>query len=135
MSFKKRGNGSWTDGANYLMGTSTDTITTLPADIYTNDTTATVGLKGNMEQSGTPTPTTPIQPQETGENTGNLFSGELSQFDNVDGTGDIYTYFYIPEDFTLTIIAKDTHTVPSGIFLGITKNGGQSTGGFTWVIA
>lgn len=64
---------SWADIPHYIMGTSTDTITTLPADIYANDTTATVGLKGNMEQSGTPTPTTPIQPSETGERTGNLF--------------------------------------------------------------
>ena len=56
--------------------TATDTITTLPAVLYPNDTTATVGLKGNMEQSGTPTPTTPIQPSETGERTGNLWSND-----------------------------------------------------------
>lgn len=56
---------TWVD-SHYIMGTSTDTITT-PADIYANDTTATVGLKGQMEQNGTPTPTTPIQPQETGD--------------------------------------------------------------------
>lgn len=30
-------------------------------------------ISGNMSQSGTPTRTTPIQPQETGERTGNLF--------------------------------------------------------------
>ena len=67
MDFKKRVNGSWTDTPNYIMGTSTDTITTLPANIYTNDTTMFVGLKGNMEQSGTPTPNSPIMPQETGD--------------------------------------------------------------------
>ena len=67
MDFKKRVNGSWTDTPNYIHNTFTDTITTLPADIYTNDTTATVGLKGNMEQLGTPTTTTPIQPQECGD--------------------------------------------------------------------
>jgi len=48
------GVGGWADSHN-IMGTSTDTITT-PADIYTNDTTATVGMKGQMEQqSGTTT--------------------------------------------------------------------------------
>lgn len=73
MNFKKRVNGSWTDTPNYIMGTFTDTITALPTDIYTNETTATVGLKGQMEQNGTPTPQNPIQPQETGERTGNLF--------------------------------------------------------------
>ena len=30
-------------------------------------------ISGNMSQTGTPTPTTPIQPQECGERTGNLF--------------------------------------------------------------
>lgn len=67
MSFKKRGSSKWTDTPNYIMGTSIDTITTLPIIIYTNDTTATVGLKGQMEQNGTPTPTTPIQPSECGD--------------------------------------------------------------------
>ena len=73
MDFKKRVNGSWTDTPNYIHNTSTDTITTLPADIYPTDTTATVGLKGQMEQLGTPTPDNPVMPQETGEKTGNLF--------------------------------------------------------------
>lgn len=151
MDFKKRVNGSWTDTPNYIYNTFTDTITTLPADIYPTGTTATVDLKGNMEQNGTPTPDSPITPSECGdlETVGvkagqykipislggnNLFSGEFSQFDNVGGTGNIYTYFYIPADFTLTLIAKDTHTIPDKTFLGITKNGGQSSGGFTWVI-
>ena len=56
--------------------TATDTITTLPADVYTDGTNATVGLVGNMQQSGTPTPQNPIQPSETGERTGNLFDAD-----------------------------------------------------------
>ena len=67
MDFKKRVNGSWTDTPNYIMGTSTDTITTLPTYIYTNDATATVELKGQMEQNGTPTPDSPIIPSECGD--------------------------------------------------------------------
>lgn len=55
----KRVSGSWVSGDYGIMGTDTDTITTLPAIIYPNDTTATVGLKGNMEQSGTGTTTVP----------------------------------------------------------------------------
>ena len=74
MDFKKRVNGSWVDTPNYIHNTFTDTITTLPTDIYTNDTTATVGLKGQMSQTGTPTPTTPIQPQECGDMSSNLWS-------------------------------------------------------------
>ena len=67
MDFKKRVNGSWTDTPNYIHNTFTDTITIFPADIYPTGTTATVGLKGQMEQNGTPTPTAPIQPQECGD--------------------------------------------------------------------
>ena len=63
----------WHDIPHYIMGTSTDTITTLPAVVYANDTTAMVGMKGNMEQSGTPTPDNPIQPSECGDRTANLF--------------------------------------------------------------
>ena len=80
MNFKKKVNGSWTDTPHYIHNTSTDTITTLPADIYANDTTATVGLKGNMEQSGTPTPDNPIMPQGTGERTGNLWDRDVPRY-------------------------------------------------------
>ncbi|OQC35621.1 MAG: hypothetical protein BWX63_02317 [Bacteroidetes bacterium ADurb.Bin041] len=55
------------DTPHYIHNTSTDTITTLPAVLYPNDTTVTVGLKGNMSQTGTPTPDNPIQPQECGD--------------------------------------------------------------------
>ena len=67
MNFKKRVNGSWTDTPNYIHNTSTDTITTLPADIYPTGTTAMVDLKGNTIQNGTPTPDNPIMTQETGD--------------------------------------------------------------------
>lgn len=67
MDFKKRINGSWVDTQNYIYNTATDTITTLPTDIYPTGTTATVGLKGNMEQSSTPTPSSPVMPKETGD--------------------------------------------------------------------
>ena len=68
----KRVSDAWVSGDERVMKTATDTITTLPAVIHPNDTTAIVGLKGNMSQSGTPTPSTPITPQECGERTGNL---------------------------------------------------------------
>ena len=77
----------WHDIPHYIHKTSTDTLTTLPADIYANDTTATVGLKGQMEQSGIPTPTTPIQPSECGERTGNLFDYTVSESGTITSTG------------------------------------------------
>lgn len=91
-------------------------------------------IYGNTVQNGNPSPEAPVDVVGCGVRTVNLFSGEFSQFNNVGGTGDIYAYFYIPEDFTLTLIAKDTHTIPSNVYLGITKDGGQATGGFTWAI-
>lgn len=64
---------AWNDIPHYIHKTDTDTITTLPADIYPNDTTATVGLIGNMQQTSTPSPSSIITPDETGERTWNLF--------------------------------------------------------------
>lgn len=64
---------SWVHSLRKLT-TSTDTLTTLPADLYADGNNATVGLKGNMSQSGTPTPSSPIQPSETGERTENLWN-------------------------------------------------------------
>ena len=72
MNFKKRANDSWTDTPHYIHNTSTDTITTLPAVLYPTGSTATVGLKGQTVQSSTPSPTSPVIPQGTGERTGNL---------------------------------------------------------------
>ena len=69
----------WHDTPHYIHNTSTDTITTLPADIYPNAATATVGLKGQAVQSGTPTPDNPIMPNGTGERTGNLLYSSKSQ--------------------------------------------------------
>jgi hypothetical protein len=78
MNFKKKVNGSWHDTPHYIHNTSTDTITTLPAVIYPNATTATVGLKGQAVQSGTPTPDSPIMPEGTGERTGNLWDEDYT---------------------------------------------------------
>ena len=49
------------------LATATDTITTLPADLYADGQNASADIIGNMQQTGTPTPQNPIQPQETGD--------------------------------------------------------------------
>lgn len=74
MNFKRyiEASDTWVD-SHYIMGTDTDTITTLPAVLYPNDTIATVGLKGQTVQSSTPSPTSPVMPQGTGDKTANLF--------------------------------------------------------------
>lgn len=82
---------TWHDIPHYIHNTSADTLTTLPAVIYANDNNATVGLKGNMEQSGTPTPQNPIQPQECGDLTGNLFDKTAVVTGNILSDGTIGT--------------------------------------------
>jgi len=93
------------------MKTATDTITTLPAVIYPNASTVTVGLKGNTVQNGTPTPDSPIMPDGTGDRTGNLFdidardtnNGYVNNMQlNQDGTMTSYTPSEITEYIELT---------------------------------
>ena len=76
MADSKKYNGSTWEHSLRKLTTATDTLTTLPADLYADGNSATVGLVGNMVQTGTPTPQNPIQPSEcgdletTGEHTG-----------------------------------------------------------------
>jgi len=84
----KRVSGAWVSGSERIMKTATDIIVP-PTTIYTDGTNATVGLKGNMVQTGTPTPSAPIMPQVCGDRTGNLFDASLlannKQLDNTTG--------------------------------------------------
>lgn len=64
---------------------STEEVTIIgipPITIISNGNNATVGLKGNTVQSGTPTPDNPIIPQGTGERTGNLFDKDNTTVHN-----------------------------------------------------
>ena len=125
MSFKKRGSSKWTDTPNYIMGTSTDTITTLPIVIYPTGTTATVGLKGNMEQNGTPTPDNPVMPQETGEKTGNLFDENYS---NIKVDTPTYRSIYVGDGtFTLSTTTAQYRNSANVFFLAGSVRSGAST--------
>ena len=54
--------------------TATDTITSLPKTIIGDgQPISSYTIKGNMTQSGTPTPSNPVYPTECGEKTANLF--------------------------------------------------------------
>lgn len=81
----------WHDTPHYVHNTSTDTITTLPTVVYPNATTATVGLKGQMVQSGMPSPQNPVMPQGTGERTAQLIDYTQSESGGIDGSGN-----YVP---------------------------------------
>ena len=70
---KKRVNGAWVSDSPRIYNTSTDTITTLPKTIIGDGQPITsYTIKGNMSQSGTPTPSAPIYPTECGDKTANL---------------------------------------------------------------
>jgi hypothetical protein len=84
----KKYNGSTWQHSLRKLDTSTDTITALPAVLYPNASSITVGIKGNTTQSTTPTPDNPIMPEGTGERTGNLW--------NEDYTGIGGTIKYVP---------------------------------------
>lgn len=96
MNAKKRVNGSWVNTTLRQYKTATDTITTFPAVLYTTGTTATVVLKGQAVQPGTPSLTSSIMPKGCGERTGNLFDGLLisglftSADFNTSGNKDVY---------------------------------------------
>lgn len=64
---KKYSSGSFVAAAYGVYGSEADTITSFPATIYADSENASATIYGNMQQSGTPTPTTPIYPTECGE--------------------------------------------------------------------
>lgn len=63
----KKYNGiAWVDTTLRQYKTATDTITTLPVDIYADGNNATVGISGNTVQNGTPIPARPVDVQGVG---------------------------------------------------------------------
>lgn len=104
MNAKKRVNGSWVDAPYYIHKTAADTFTTLPVDVYADGNNATVGLKGNTDQSGTPSSGNPIMPQGTGDRTGNLFD-----------KNDCTVAGYIKNDGTISITADNWFTTKNYI--------------------
>ena len=74
MSIKKYSSGSWVTVPYRKYETATDTITSLPKTIIGDgQPISSYTIKGNMSQSGTPTPSNPIYPTEVGDKTANLF--------------------------------------------------------------
>ena len=73
MSIKKYSSDSWVTVPYRKYETATDTITSLPKTIIGDgQPISAYTIKGNMSQSGTPTPSNPVYPQETGDKTANL---------------------------------------------------------------
>ena len=83
MSIKKYSNGAWSEVGYKKYETATDTITSLPKTIIGDGQPITsYTIKGAMSQSGTPTPTNPIYPQECGDKTANLYDANATNTSN-----------------------------------------------------
>ena len=71
-------------------GTDTDTITSLPKTIIGDgQPISAYTVKGNMVQSGTPTPSNPVYPVETGDKTANLYDYKTAYSAYVQPNGDV----------------------------------------------
>lgn len=106
----------WHDTPHYIHNTSTDTLINLPAVLYPNDTTATVELKGNTVQNGTPTPSNPVDVNGVGERTENLFDGSTSATNqrlSTSGTGTYGAKGYSVSSF-IKIEPSTYYTITTG---------------------
>lgn len=64
-------------------GTETETFTSLPKTIIGDgQPISAYTIKGNIQQSGTPTPSNPVYPTEVGEKTANLYDKDTAYFNN-----------------------------------------------------
>lgn len=124
MSIKKYTNGSWTPACRKY-GTETDSITTLPVTIIGDGTPITsYTIKGNMEQNGTPTPSSPIYPSECGDL---VTSGEHAGQHKLPLTlGSTTTDIYLGEVQSTRRIKKYTFTGNETIFSCVATTDSQN---------
>ena len=141
MSIKKCVNGSFVNDVYREYGTDTDTITTLPKTIIGDGQNISAwSMKGNMTQSGTPTPSNPVYPTECGDKTANLFDdtnvinipnlGDRYGVELPSGTYSIYNdtdnnVYYGTNDWTGRQLACSPHSTAT-----IQLNVGSGVGGF-----
>ena len=105
---------TWHDIPYTKLETATDTLSALPVTTYNDGTSATVAIKGNMQQSGTPTPSSPITPSECGERTSNLldFRTWCNSIASINGNG---TFTTDAHSISITSgTSTDAYTSPFG---------------------
>ena len=75
-------------------GTETETFTSLPKTIIGDgQPISAYTIKGNMTQSGTPTPSNPVYPQETGDKTANLLDYHYIFGNDIYSEGVTFRYY------------------------------------------
>ena len=117
-----------TENGTYYESTPTE-ITSTSFPITLNDSLGTDLLdyliSGNMSQTGTPTPDNPIQPQECGERTGNLFD---ENYPNIKVATPVYRSIYVGDGtFTLSTTTAQHVSIANLFLLAGNVGGGAST--------
>ena len=120
LPFEPYGN-SWNEVGYKKYGTETETFTTLPKTIIGDgQPISSWSMKGNMTQSGTPTPSNPVYPTEVGDKTANLFEGTLEQGGLNGGDGSEYGSDYRVRSSALPLAAGTyTISVSSSNIIGV----------------
>ena len=131
LSYEPYGN-TWNEVGYKKYGTETETFNTLPKTIIGDgQNISAYTIKGNMQQSGTPTPSNPVYPQETGDKTANLWNEDYT------GISDtiIYKPVYVGDgNFTLSTTAPQTSDPAALLFLlsGNVSSGASSSTNGVW---
>ena len=106
MNFKKFSisDNQWYDVSCYIRKTATDNITSLPTTIYGDGTNASLTIKGNTVQNGTPTPSNPVSVDGVGElETSGEHAGD---YKIPISCGNVTTLFYLSETQSTRQIKK-----------------------------
>ena len=139
-TIKKYNGSTWVDAPLRKMGTATDTITP-PTTIYADGTAATLSLKGNTVQNGTPTPTNPVAVVGVGELENLMINVETFSNTTIDPSDDWYRYggdgitsriecepttkYYlqIPDSYTrlVRIYCTDSTSLPTTTVIPVTR--------------
>ena len=88
---KKYTSGAFESTTYGIYKSAQDTITSFPAEIIADGENASGIIYGNMQQSGTPTPSSPIYPSECGDKTANLCNESTLQ-NGYFGTASTFPY-------------------------------------------
>lgn len=123
---KKYTNGSWSEVKYKKYGNKTEEFAEFPITIKGDgNDLMDYNISGNMSQTGTPTPTTPIPPSECGERTAQLFDEEYPNM-KVDTT--TYRKIYVGDGtFTLSTTTAQYRNTADLFFLAGNVISGAST--------
>lgn len=123
---KKYTNGSWSEVKYKKCGNKTEEFAEFPVTIRGDgNDLMDYGISGNMSQASGVSPTTPIQPQECGEMTGNLFD---ENYPNIKVATPVYRSIYVGDGtFTLSTTTAQHASIANLFLLAGNVGGGAST--------